>query len=82
MDPEYDPDFDMFLYQKIGYGKLTNVMTGIFVTPYAATSLREYYATGFSEFYLHPETRDFLQKISPQLYKKIILLQNPEELDK
>ena len=82
MDPEYDPEFDMLLYQKIGYGKLINVMTGIFVTPYAATSLREYYATGFSEFYLHPETRDFLQKISPQLYKKIILLQNPEELDK
>jgi hypothetical protein len=82
MDPEYDPEFDMFLYQKIGYDKLAGVMTGIFVTPYAATSLREYYATGFSEFYLHPETRDFLQKISPQLYKKIILLQNPEELDK
>ena len=82
MEPEYNPEFDMFLYEKVGYDKLAGVMTGIFITPYAATSLREYYATGFSEFYLHPETHDFLQKISPQLYKKIILIQDPENLDK
>ena len=81
MNPEYDEEFDMLLYEKIGYDKLSSVMAGVFVTPYAATSLREYFATGFTEFYIHPDTRSFLQKIAPELYKKIILLQNPEELD-
>ena len=80
-DPEYNEEFDMLLYQQIGYDKLANIMTGVFVTPYAATSLREYYATGFTEFYLHPDEHTFLQKISPELYKKLVALQNPEELD-
>jgi hypothetical protein len=81
LDSEYDKEFDMFLYQKIGYDKLSGIMMGLFLTPYAATSLKEYFATGFTEFYLHPETHDFFQKVSPELYKKIFLLQDPEELD-
>jgi hypothetical protein len=81
MNTEYDKEFDMLLYQKIGYDKLTTVMAGIFITPYAATSLREYFATGFTEFYIHPDSHGFLKKVSPALYQKLILLQNPEELD-
>ena len=81
LDPEYNQEFDMFLYEKIGYDKLSTVTAGIFITPYAATSLREYFATGFTEFYLHPDEHGFLQKVSPELYKKLVLLQNPEELD-
>jgi len=81
MNTEYSEEFDMLLYEKIGYDKLTTVMAGVFISPYAATSLREYFATGFTEFYTHPDSHGFLQKISPELYKKIIYLQNPEELD-
>ena len=81
LDPEYNQEFDMFPYEKIGYDKLSTVTAGIFITPYAATSLREYFATGFTEFYLHPDEHGFLQKVSPELYKKLVLLQNPEELD-
>ena len=81
MNPEYDKEFDMFLYKQVGYDKLTTVTAGVFISPYAATSLREYFATAFTEFYTHPDTHGFLQKISPALYKKLILLQNPEELD-
>ena len=81
MNTEYNEEFDMLLYEKIGYDKLTTIMAGVFITPYAATSLREYFATGFTEFYTHPDSHGFLQKISPELYKKIIYLQNPEELD-
>lgn len=81
MNPEYSQDFDMLLYQKIGYGKLIPIVGGVFISPYAATSLREYFATGFTEFYVHPETHDFLQKISPELYRKLITLHNPEKLD-
>ena len=81
MNPEYSQDFDMLLYQKIGYDKLIPIVGGVFISPYAATSLREYFGTGFTEFYVHPETHDFLQKISPELYKKLITLHNPEKLD-
>jgi hypothetical protein len=81
MNPEYDQDFDMFLYKKVGYDKLTTLTAGVFINPYAATSLREYFATAFTEFYLHPDNHGFLQKVSPELYKKLVLLQNPEELD-
>ena len=81
MDVEYNEEFDMFLYEKVGYDKLTTIVAGVFVSAYAATSLREYYATGFAEYYTHPEGHNFLKKISPQLYKKLVLLQNPEELD-
>jgi hypothetical protein len=73
--------FGMFLYQKIGYDKLSEIMKGIFISPYAATSLREYFATGFTEFYLHPDEHGFLQKIAPELYKKLISLHDPEILD-
>ena len=81
METEYNEEFDMFLYKTIGYDKLTTAVAGMFVSPYAATSLREYFATGFTEFYLHPNEHGFLQKVSPQLYKKLVLIQNPEELD-
>ena len=81
MDSEYNEELDMFLYKKIGYDKLSTIAAGVFITPYAITSLREYYATGFTDFFVHPHEHGFLQKVSPELYKKLVLLQNPEELD-
>jgi hypothetical protein len=80
MDAEYSKEFDEFLYEKIGYDKLSTFATGIFISPYGVTSLREYLATGFTEFYLD-SNHNFLRKTNPQLYKKIIMLQNPIELD-
>ena len=81
MDPEYNQELDLFLYEKIGYDKLSTIAAGVFIDPYAITSLREYFTTGFTEFYLHPDNHGFLKKVSPQLYKKLVWLQNPEELD-
>ena len=81
MDPEYNEEFDMFLYKKIGYDKLEIILSGVFISPYAATSLREYFATGFAEFFTNPDQNSYLQKVSPELYRKLVLLQNPEELD-
>ena len=78
---EFDQEFDNFLYKEVGYDKLTPLVAGIFISSYAATSLREYFATGFTEFYLNPAQRDYLQKLSPQLYKKIVLIGDPKELD-
>jgi len=74
LDTEYDKEFDDFLLKDIGYDKLSAIMQGMFINPYAATSLREYFATAFTEFYLHTDEHRFLKTISPQAYKKIILI--------
>ena len=81
MNSEYDQEFDQFLLNKVGYDKLSQLIQGLFVSPYAATSLREYFAVGFTEFYLHPDTHNFLKKISPALYQKLTKLQKINILD-
>jgi len=80
MNAEYDKEFDKFLYETVGYDKLSNLIQGLFISAYAPTSIEEYFATGFTEFYLDPN-HGFLQKVSPELYKKLFLLQKPEKLD-
>jgi len=50
---EYDPSFDAFLYQEVGYPALHTLTTNLFVSPYAATSFKEYFANGFEHFYLN-----------------------------
>jgi len=77
---EYSQEFDNFLYQKIGYDKLATLMQGIFISPYAATSLREYFATGFTDFYLDSD-HNFLSKVSPALYEKLYNLQKIKNVD-
>ena len=80
LDIEYSEEFDEMLYKEIGYPKLSKILMGVFISPYAATSLREYFATGFTEFYTQSE-HNFLEKVSPQLYKKILSLNDTKELD-
>ena len=79
-DIEFNEEFDDFLYKQVGYDKLAPIARGVFVSPYAATSLREYFATMFTEFYLDSD-HNFLKKTCPALYKKIFMLQSPETLD-
>jgi len=69
-DPEYDPEFDSFLYKEIGYDNLHSLTTGLFASPYGATSLREYFANGFEEFFLG--NREHLKRISPELFSKLM----------
>tara|TARA_R110000796_G_scaffold50777_1_gene119700 strand:+ start:1659 stop:2351 length:693 start_codon:yes stop_codon:yes gene_type:complete len=66
---EYDLDFDMFLYQDIGYPKLRTLTNGLFYSPYSITSLREYWASGVENYYLGD--REILKRVSPQLFIKI-----------
>ena len=77
INTEYNQDFDKFLYQKIGYTKIRNLAPTLFIRPYAATSLREYFATGFEDFYL--EGGQQLKNISPVLYNKILNFQKNSE---
>lgn len=78
---DFNPKFDDFLYKKVGYDKLSRLSVGVFISSYAPTSLREYFATGFAEFFMYPDQQTYLQKICPQLYKKIYELYTEEELD-
>ena len=77
-DPEYNEELDMFLYEDLGYEKLSSLIRGLFISAYSVTSLREYFATGFTDFYLDPN-HDFLKTTCPVLYKKLLELHNLEE---
>ena len=72
MNSEYEEKFDDFLYKKIGYETLSSIAMGLFITPYAATSLREYFATGYVEYLMGD--RNYLMKVSPALFKKVAQL--------
>ena len=66
---DYDKEFDDLLYKKIGYKKIENIAPTLFVRAYAATSLREYFATAFESYYL--KGANSVKDISPQVYNKI-----------
>ena len=70
LNPDYQIELDEILYKEIGYPVISAVSSGIFYSPYAATSLREYFANGFEAFYMEKEIQ-ILRRISPILYKKI-----------
>ena len=65
----YDKGLDFFLYKRVGYKTLNYLIPGLFVRPYAVTSVREYFASGIEAFYLGNKSE--LMRTSPVLYKKI-----------
>jgi len=69
LDSEYSEEFDTYLHKQVGYENLHNITAGLFYSPYGATSISEYFANGFENFFLG--NRDHLKRISPQLVKKI-----------
>lgn len=75
---EYSKTFDDFLYKTVGYDRLAQLTTRLFISPYAATSLREYFANGF-EHYFVDENPKYLSSISPRLFSKINALTKDEE---
>ena len=69
---EYDEKFDFYLYEEIGYPALTTLTVNLFCSPYGATSIREYFANAFENFFMK-EPR-YVKKLSPKVYNKIVLL--------
>ena len=67
--PEFSQKIDDFLYKEVGYELLTNLVIGLFPGPYSTTSLREYFAVGFEEFFIGD--RQHLREICPVLYMKL-----------
>jgi hypothetical protein len=66
---EYNKKFDDFLSEVVGYPALLNLTMGLFVSPYGATSIQEYFANGFEKFFL--DSPRLVRDISPTLYQKI-----------
>ena len=73
LNVSYDRAFDEMLYKNLGYPLLSVITTGLFYSPYASTSLREYFANGFEAFFMKEKVNE-LKKISPSLYEKMIFL--------
>ena len=74
---DYDKVIDDYLYKEITYNVLWQLIPGIFPSPYAVTSLREYFAKGFEEFYMG--RRQELKDISPVLFSKLMQLHDLED---
>ena len=66
---EFDQDIDDFLYKVVGYDILNQLVVNIFVSGYAATSVSEYFARGFEEYFIGD--KDTLKQLSPVLYRII-----------
>ena len=78
LNSKYDKDFDHFLHGVIGYDTIRAMTRDIFYSPYASTSLREYFANGFEAFFMREEVKR-LKSISPALYEKIIILMDNKD---
>lgn len=67
----YNDQFDEYLHKTVGYERLTWMTMGLFASPYGATSVREYFANGFEEYFSPDGDRTELKMISPAVYNKI-----------
>jgi hypothetical protein len=68
-DIDYNKEIDEFLFKKIGYDVLNQLVANIFISGYAATSVSEYFARGFEEYFIGD--KDTLKQLSPVLYRVI-----------
>lgn len=72
----FSQEMDDFLYKEVGYETLWQLINGLFTSPYAITSLEEYFSKGMEEYFLGKSS--LLKNISPQLYNKMEMY---DELD-
>ena len=74
---EYVQKIDDYLYNDVTYDAMWHFVGGLFPSPYAATSVREYFARGFEVFTM--EAPDELKQMCPALHKKLKELHKMEE---
>ncbi len=78
MEVEYSKELDDFLYKDLGYDKLETFCMGLFIRPYAVTSIREYFATALEDYLL--EDPEYVKKLSPMAYKKVAMVCRVDEV--
>ena len=76
-DLDYSDKLDDYFVNHVGYKKLRSYINGLFYSPYATTSVREYFARGFEAYFLFKDQK-YLANISPVLYNKIEQLADME----
>ena len=69
---EYSKEFDNLLYNTIGYDIIETFSMGLFIKPYAATDIREYFATAFEEYLFGDNA--YVRRISPVAFRKVHLV--------
>ena len=74
LDINYNEEFDLYLYDDVGYNALDGLVQGCFLSPYSVTSIREYFATAFTDYLLYD--KENIKKICPVVYSKIKKLFN------
>lgn len=78
MNVEFSYSFDNLLNKEIGYDNMAPLTHGLFMSPYGATSIHEYFANAFEHVFIDgPHT---VQDISPAAYKKIRFVMNPKNM--
>ncbi len=74
METEHSKALDSYFHETVGYPTLASLTSDIFISPYGATSLREYFANSFEEYFTgNPQ---YVKNISPKVYNKIVQLSN------
>lgn len=66
---EYDERFDEFLFKEVGYDQLSMLTVGLFDSPYSATSIFEYFANGFEDYFFGDIA--YMKNISEDLFTKV-----------
>ncbi len=75
----YSPAIDDYFFRTVGYPILGQIcaFAKLFTGPYSATSIREYFATGFDQYFLGESM--LVRNFSPALYRKLQELSDLED---
>ncbi len=75
----YTPELDDYFYREVGYPVLNQICTfaRLFIGAYSATSVREYFATGFDHYFMNDKM--VVRNFSPVLHKKLLELEQMED---
>ena len=76
-ETNYIQKIDDYLYKDVTYDAMWHFVGGLFPSPYAATSLREYFARGFEEYCM--DNKKELKVLCPALFRKIKSLHKMED---
>lgn len=73
---KFNDTFDDLLYKEIGYPILSKLITNLFLGPYSITSIREYFAVAFEEYFTDYVGAKEVKKLCPTVFNKIKMLEN------
>ena len=72
----FNQHVDDYLYKEVGYPALNQmvVLGRLFIGSYSTTSIREYFATGFENYFMGE--KEIVRDICPSLYRILVELEN------